>query len=40
MALRDKVSLKASLTSHMRRLQRRPARVRALFQATTVRYAA
>ncbi|MDO9713565.1 transposase, partial [Paracraurococcus lichenis] len=37
---RDKLSLKASLTSHMRRLQRRPAKVRAFFQAITVRYAA
>jgi len=36
----DKASLKAGLTSTMRSLQRRPAKVRALFQATTVRYAA
>jgi transposase len=37
---RDKVSLKAGLTSYMRGLQRRPAKVRAFFQAATVRYAA
>ena len=37
---RDKVSLKAGLTSYMRSLQRRPAKVRAFFQAATVRYAA
>ena len=37
---RDKASLKAGLTSYMRSLQRRPAKVRAFFQATTVRYAA
>ena len=37
---RDKAALKAGLTSCMRRLQRRPAKVRAFFQATTLRYAA
>lgn len=37
---RDKASLKSSLTSYMRSLQRRPGKVRAFFQATTVRYAA
>ncbi|MCB4825341.1 hypothetical protein, partial [Roseicella aerolata] len=37
---RDKAGLKAGLTSYMRGLQRRPAKVRAFFQATTVRYAA
>src|SRR5919199_300609 len=37
---RDKASLKAELTSYMRRLQRRPAKVRAFFQAPSVRYAA
>ena len=37
---RDKAAMKAGLTSCMRRLQRRPAKVRAFFQATTVRYAA
>jgi transposase len=37
---RDKASLKADLTSYMRGLQRRPAKVRAFFQVTTVRYAA
>jgi transposase len=37
---RDKASLKAGLTSYMRGLQRRPAKVRAFFQAATVRYAA
>jgi hypothetical protein len=36
----DKAALKADLTSYMRGLQRRPAKVRAFFQATTVRYAA
>jgi len=33
-------SLKAGLTSYMRGLQRRPAKVRAFFQAPSVRYAA
>jgi len=37
---RDKASLKAGLTSYMRSLQRRPAKVRSFFQAATVRYAA
>ena len=37
---RDKASLKSGLTSYMRGLQRRPAEVRAFFQALTVRYAA
>jgi len=37
---RDKASLEAGLTSYMRGLQRRPAKVRAFFQAATVRYAA
>ena len=37
---RDKVSLKAGLTSYMRGLQRRPAKVRAFFQPLSVRYAA
>jgi transposase len=36
----DKTAMKASLTSHMRRLQRRPAKVRSFFQAPDVRYAA
>ena len=37
---KDKASLKAGLTSYMRSLQRRPAKVRAFFQAASVRYAA
>ena len=37
---RDKASLKAGLTSYMRGPQRRPAKVRAFFQAPSVRYAA
>jgi transposase len=37
---RDNASLKAGLTSYMRGLQRRPAKVRAFFQAPSVRYAA
>lgn len=37
---RDKAALKAGLTSYMRSLQRRPAKVRAFFQAPSVRYAA
>jgi transposase len=35
----DKTSLKSGLTSCMRSLQRCPAKVRAFFQAPTVRYA-
>jgi len=35
----DKASLKSGLTSYMRSLQRCPAKVRAFFQAPTVRYA-
>jgi transposase len=37
---RDKTELKKGLTSYMRSLQKRPAKVRAFFQAPTVRYAA
>jgi transposase len=37
---RDKAALKSGLTSYMRTLQRCPAKVRAFFQAPTVRYAA
>jgi hypothetical protein len=37
---RDKTSLKAGLASYMHSLQRRPAKVRAFFQAASVRYAA
>ena len=37
---RDKAALKSSLTSYMRSLQRCPAKLRAFFQAPTVRYAA
>jgi transposase len=37
---RDRASLKAGLTSYLRGLQRRPAKVRAFFQAPSVRYAA
>ena len=37
---RDKAALKSGLTSYMRSLQRSPAKVRAFFQAPTVRYAA
>jgi transposase len=37
---RDKAAMKAGLTSYMRGLQRRPAKVRAFFQAPSVRYAA
>ena len=37
---RDKAALKSNLTSYMRSLQRCPAKVRAFFQAPTVRYAA
>ena len=36
----DKAALKSGLTSYMRTLQRCPAKVRAFFQAPTVRYAA
>lgn len=36
----DKAALKSGLTSYMRSLQRCPAKVRAFFQAPTVRYAA
>jgi hypothetical protein len=36
----DKAALKADLTSYMRGLQRRPAELRAFFQAPSVRYAA
>src|SRR5215212_3589287 len=36
---RDKVALKSSLTSYMRSLQCCPAKVRAFFQAPSVRYA-
>ena len=36
---RDKTALKSSLTSYTRSLQRHPAKVRAFFQALTVRYA-
>src|SRR4051794_22061682 len=39
-APRDKASLKSGLTSYMRSLQQYPAKVRAFFQAPTVRYAA
>jgi transposase len=37
---RDKAALKAGLTSYMRGLQHRPAKLRAFFHAPTVRYAA
>jgi hypothetical protein len=37
---KDRAALKSGLHSHMRSLQRRPAKVRAFFQAPTVRYAA
>ena len=37
---RTKAALKSGLTSYMRGLQRRPAKVRACFQAPNVRYAA
>jgi hypothetical protein len=36
----DKAAMKAGLTSYMRGLQRRSAKVRAFSQAATVRYAA
>jgi transposase len=37
---RDKASMKSGLRSYMRSLQRRPAKIRAFFQAPSVRYAA
>jgi hypothetical protein len=37
---RDKATRKPQLCSHMRGLQRRPAKLRAFFQAPTLRYAA
>ncbi|GAV36632.1 hypothetical protein ROTAS13_04320 [Roseomonas sp. TAS13] len=37
---RDKASLRSGLTSYMRGLQRRPAKIRAFFQAASVQYAA
>ena len=37
---KNKAALKSGLTSYMRRLQRQPAKVRAFFQAPSVRYAA
>ena len=37
---KGKDALKSFLRSYMRRLQRRPAKVRAFFQAPEVRYAA
>ena len=37
---KDKAALKSGLHSHMRSLQRRPNKIRAFFQASTVRYAA
>lgn len=37
---KDRAALKSGLQSHMRSLQRRPSKVRAFFQAPTVRYAA
>jgi hypothetical protein len=39
-APRDKAALKSGLTSYMPSLQRCPAKIRAFFQAPTVRYAA
>ena len=39
-APKDKAELKKGLTSYMRSLQKRPHKVRAFFQAPTVRYAA
>jgi transposase len=39
-APKDKAELKKGLTSYMRSLQKRPAKIRAFFQAPTVRYAA
>jgi transposase len=37
---KDKAAMKGALTSYMRGLQKRPAKVKSFFQATTVRYAA
>ena len=37
---KDKAAMKAALTSYMRGLQKRPEKVKAFFQAETVRYAA
>ena len=37
---KNKAALKSGLQSHMRSLQRRPSKIRAFFQAPTVRYAA
>jgi len=37
---KDKATMKGALTSYMRGLQKRPAKVRSFFQAPTVRYAA
>lgn len=37
---RPKATLKAEVTSHLRALQRRPAKVRSFVQAPPVRYAA
>ena len=37
---KDKAALKSALQSHMRSLQRQPRKIRAFFQAPTVRYAA
>ena len=37
---KDRAALKSGLLSYMRSLQRRPAKVRAFFQAPTVPYAA
>ena len=39
-AVRDKAGLESRLRGYLRRLQRRPERVRAFFQAPTTRYAA
>ena len=39
-APKNKAELKKGLTSYMRSLQKRPAKIRAFFQAPTVRYAA
>ena len=36
----DKAAMKAQLASHMRGMQGRPAKVRSLFQAAEVQYAA
>ena len=37
---KDKAGLKSGLTSYMRSLQKRPAKIKAFFQAPSVRYAA